>query len=78
MKTIEVLQLMYSCELLIELRGKTFEYNGPIGVVEATAHFGEHKLLEIKLQDGKLLLVVDLTEAQQLQRKSKEIQSDKS
>ena len=60
MQTKDVLDLMYSIELIIELRGKYFEYNGPIGVVEATAHFGEHKLLEIKLLDGKLLLVVDV------------------
>ena len=60
MQTKDVLDLMYSVELIIELRGKLFEYNGPIGVVEATAHFGDHKLLEIKLLNGKLLLVVDV------------------
>ena len=67
MQTKDVLQLMYSMELLIELRGKTFEYNGPIGVVEATAHFGDHELLEMKLLDGKLLLVVDVPEYRQCQ-----------
>ena len=60
MQAKEVLQLMYSCELIIDLRGNLFEYNGPIGIVEATAHFGTHELLEIKLLDGKLLFIVDI------------------
>jgi len=62
MQAKNVLQFMHSGELLIELRGKTFEYSGPVGIVEAIAHFGTHKLVEIKLLDGKLLLIVDVPE----------------
>ena len=58
MKAKEILDLMEKGELTFQFKETFFKYDGAIGIVEATAHFGDFNIEELKLVDGRLFFRV--------------------